>query len=283
MIPVDVILQRFEEFPTLPTIYMKISDLLSNPYSTFKDAADLISRDQASATKILKAANSPIYGIQGRIDTISQAISYIGFEEVKNLVLALSIIRMFNTNGKDSPINPIDLWKHSIAVGVISREIAKATGVKKLENYFLAGILHDIGKLFFYKFTPREYSKVIEFALENNLTIREAEKKILGITHIVCGEMIAEKWKLPNTIRNSIRHHSSGTVNGNFDPLVACVHIADISSYMLDFSNFDLVGMIPRPNPLLWDNLDLREDFFTKKKKQLDLTFDETVSLLLLN
>ena len=143
------ILKSVEDFPTLPTVYTALSDVMANPRSTTQDAANVIMRDQSAASKVLKTANSPLYGFRGRIDTISQAIFHIGFEEVRNLVIAISIMDIFKNTKLSLSYNPVELWKHSIAVGVITKLIGKELGVKNLENYFLAGILHDIGKLLF--------------------------------------------------------------------------------------------------------------------------------------
>lgn len=280
MINTERLISKVDEFPTLPTIYSTLLDVMSNPRSTANDVATVISQDQSSASKILKASNSSIYGFRGRISTISQAIVFIGFDEVKNLVTALSIIHMFKGSKKSLFFNPIDLWKHSLAVGVISRHIGKTIGVTNLENYFLAGILHDIGKLLFFKVIPEEYSQVINQAIEKNMTIRDAEQEYLGITHTVAGEILAEKWKLPTLLKNVIRYHANGVIDGEVDQLTGIVHIANITAAMLGLGTSG-EEIISAPNPKVWDRIKLPDQFFTTNLESIIVSYEESIELLL--
>lgn len=275
------IIARADEFPTLPTIYTTLSDVIANPRSTASDVAGVISEDQSAAAKVLKAANSPIYGFRGKINTISQAIVFIGFEEVRNLIIAMGIIDIFKNANSSFPINPVDLWKHSIAVGTITRIIGKNLGVTNLENYFLAGILHDIGKLLFFKFVPDEYSKVINYAIDNNISSREAENEILGVNHIVAGEILAEKWKLPQSLKDSIRYHTIGKIENNNNTLVAAVHVANIAASLFELgqASDDVVQI---PNLDVWKNLNLPDNFWTKNYNSMLLEYDSAVTIFLL-
>lgn len=276
------IIDRVDEFPTLPTIYATLSDVMANPRSTASDVAQVISQDQSSASKVLKTANSPMYGFIGRITTITQAIIYIGFEEVKNLVIALSIINLFSKMKPLDNFNPIDLWKHSIGVGVITRMLGSSIGIKKLEDYFVAGILHDIGKLLFFKFMPDEYVKVVNYAIETRKTAKEAESEKLGIHHAAAGDLLAEKWKMPKSIRYAISNHYSGTIDGRVDPLVGCIHIADSLACMLELGKAG-DDVVPRINSDVVEALSLPEGIFTKLYPRIIAEYNATVKSLLSN
>ncbi len=276
------ILKSVEDFPTLPTIYTALTDVMANPRSTSNDAANIIIRDQAAASKILKTANSPLYGFRGKIDTVSQAIFYIGFEEVKNLIIALSIIDIFRNTKLSTDFNPVELWKHSIAVGAITKLIGKEIGVKNLENYFLAGIIHDIGKLLFLKDLKHDYDKTIKYAIEKKISIKDAEAETLGITHTIAGELIAEKWKLPAPLRNAIKHHNSGMVDGKVRFLPASVHIADITARMLGLGEGG-DDLIPEPNFTVWKNLKLPDDIFTRLYPKILNDYEISLSLFVLD
>lgn len=188
------IIDGVNNLPTLPTVYTHLSQAMENPNTTKEEIARIISADQAATFKILKVANSPFYGLRGRIDTISQALLYLGFNEVKNIVFALSIINAFSKNKIFKKFKPLDLWAHSIGVGVATRLIGAVVGEKNLENYFLAGIFHDIGKLVFFEYVPNEYAKVIELVESKKIPIKDAELEILGLNHARAGQLIAEKW-----------------------------------------------------------------------------------------
>ncbi len=275
------ILQRVEEFPTLPTVYSALSEVIANPRSTASDAALVISSDQASAAKVLKAANSPVYGYSGRIDTISKAIFFIGFNEVRNLIAALSIIDMFRKGKPSELFNPVEFWKYSIATGVITRLLGKQAGVGNLENFFLAGILHSIGKLFFYEFASREFSVVLTMMEEKQVPMRVAEREVLGITHPAIGELLAEKWKLPPSITNTIRYYISGFVDGKPDLQTASVHIASIIARCMCLgSSGDTI--IPEPNERVWDVLKLHSGVIAGMHDQIIYDYHEAASSLLL-
>ncbi|MCZ6674926.1 MAG: HDOD domain-containing protein, partial [Verrucomicrobia bacterium] len=162
---IEDIIGSVDDFPTLPTIYSKLLDMLANPHTTATSLAKFISNDPSAATKILKTVNSPVYGLQGKIDTMSQAIFHLGFHEVKNLMMALSIIDLFSKLDSVQNFSVVDFWKHSIAVGVISKLLGKKLSVQHIEPYYLAGILHDIGKILFLREFSDEYSRVVKTAI----------------------------------------------------------------------------------------------------------------------
>jgi HD-like signal output (HDOD) protein len=275
------VLRGVEDFPTLPTIYTALSEVMANPNSTPSDAADIISRDQSSASKILKSANSSIYGFRGKIDSITQAIFYIGFDEVRNLILTLGIMDIFKQTDFPNAFNPVELWKHSIAVGVITRILGVQMNVKNIENYFIAGIVHDIGKLLFFRTIENDYIRTINHALDNSVTIRDAEAEILGVTHTVAGELIAEKWKLPSSIKNAIRHHYTGVVDGRIDKLVACVHLANIIARMFEFGETG-DNVVSEPNLEVWKELNLSPDVFTNIYPRIINDYEESLAVFIL-
>lgn len=278
----EEILAVVKEFPTLPTIYNELSEVMANPRSTIDDAARIISTDQASASKVLKAANSSIYALRVNVDTVTQAIFYIGFDEVRNLINALAVIDIFNETSGNSNINPVEIWKHSIAVGVITRLLGKELGIRNLENYFISGILHDIGKLFFYKYLPEEFAKAIEYSNDKDISVLQAERELLGMSHLNAGELLAEKWKLPRNIRNAISYHTSGLVDGKVNNLVSCVHLADITASILNLGN-SLDSIISKPNPKIWDQLGFADNTFSKIYDDIISSYNDSVKLLLRN
>jgi HD-like signal output (HDOD) protein len=280
IIDINQLIKKVDSLPTLPTVYYSLMEIMDNPRSTANDVAKIISSDQSSAAKVLKTANSPIYGYYGRIENITQAISYIGFDEVKNLVIALTILDFFNKNFDTFNISPVEIWKHSIAVGIMTRLIGKNIGAKDLENYFLAGILHDIGKILLINIIPDEYSKVIRYSLEHKITTRESELKILGISHGVAGEILAEKWNLPNSIKYSIRYHSIGLVDNKFRNIVAATHVANISVCMFGLG-YSSEMVLQGPNKETWKILNLPDNFFSSVGKTLVSNYLQSANLLL--
>jgi putative nucleotidyltransferase with HDIG domain len=274
------IIEHIEDFPTLPTIYSSLLDLLSNPRTTVNDLADVILTDPASSAKILKTVNSSIYGLQVRVETISQAIFHVGFNEVKNLVMALSVIKIFSASKSFQQFNLIDLWKHSLAVGVITRLLGKNLNISNLENFYISGILHDIGKMFLLKSFNTEYSVVVNNVIEKKINLIEAEEQIFGINHCKIGQLIAEKWNLPESIINVINYHHKFDVN--FDIQVVCVYLANLIAIMLELG-FDGNFLIPQPDIRLWNYLNFNPDIFTELLPQIIRDYEQAVSILLIS
>lgn len=276
----EKIIGEFDNLPTLPTIYSTLSEAVSDPNITIHKLASIISSDQSSSLKILKVVNSPFYGFSGKIDTISQAILYLGFNEIQNIIFALSVIKFFSKDKQLNKLRPVDLWAHSIGVGVITRIIGDSLGVQNLEHFFLSGILHDIGKIIFIDKTPKEYNHALDLVEFQNCSINEAEYEIFSIDHTILGEEIAKKWGLSVNIQQSIRYHDSGPVNNENKLLISTVHLSNIIARMLEFG-YAGDNLIPQPNKKIWDVIKLPGNFFQLNKDKIENDFKHTIQLIL--
>ena len=276
----EKIMSGVNNLPTLPTVYSSLTEAIENPRTSSDMLANIISNDQVSVFKILKLVNSPFYGFRGRIDTISQAILHLGFNEVKNTVFALSVINFFSKDKTLLRFRPVDFWAHSIAVGIVTRLIGAEIGERNLENYFLAGIIHDIGKLIFLEYAHDEYVQVLELVESKRCFIKDAESEIMGIDHSRAGQLLANKWKLPQSIQNSILHHHNGIVSNETDSLVASVHVGDIVARILDLG-YPGDNLVPEPNHKVWDFLNISKGFFPLVRKRLLHDYSQTIRLML--
>jgi putative nucleotidyltransferase with HDIG domain len=268
--------------PTLPTVFSKLSEAIDDPNTNTEKIAKIISSDQSSAFKILKVANSPFFGFRGRIDTVSQAIFHLGFNEVRNIIFALSIINFFSKDKILAKFRPIDFWAHSIGVGIATRLLGSVCGVTDLEPYFLAGIFHDIGKLLFFEFAQHDYLKVLDLAEERKILIKDAEIEVLGIDHADAGKMLAERWKMPQNIQDTIRFHHAGIIDKETNILVASVHLGDILARALSLG-FPGDNLIPQVNEKIWDTLKLPEGFIKLIKKDLQNDFGQMLRIMLMD
>ena len=272
------ILQGIDDFPTLPTIYTQLSEIMSNPNAGTNDAAKIISYDQAAVSKILRYSNSSFFSFKKTIDSVSDAILYLGFTEVKNLVLAMSVINLFEDNNTNSPFSLIDLWKHSIAVGIITRIIGEESSIKKLENYFIVGILHNIGKLFIIHNFYNEFIETYKFALKRNIPLVEAEDLMLGTNHYKVGDLVSKKWKLPIQLRTAIKYYHQGLVDGEFEHLTASLHLANIVAHIMDLGNPG-ENFIAKPNINIWKPLNLRKNIFTSMMQKIHTDYQSSLEL----
>lgn len=276
---IDKLIDSIREFPTLPTIYSALLDVLSNPFSTVKDVTDIIMRDQSVTSKIIKIANSPVFGISTKVDTISQAIFFLGFNEIKNIVLTVSVMKIFSNTKNFTYFNFIDLWKHSIAVGVITRILGSKLGIKNVENYFISGLLHDLGKLVFYKIFGEEYAKILRYAYDNFEEIRDLEKKTFGITHEIAGEILAEKWRFSPAMRDVIKYHFFFRRNNQDDTLIACVHLANMMAIAMNLGNSGS-NIVYQPNYDIWNIINLPEGTLTAMYDEIIDTYNKSIDIL---
>ena len=193
--------------PSLPTVVTRLINLVGDPATSARDISQLISTDQALTVKILKVANSAFFGFPRKIATVQLAIVVLGFETVKNLGLSVAVLKRFHA-GKAHPLfDRQQFWEHSIGCGVAARMLARKRNRKLEGEAFVAGVLHDIGKLILIEYFPDEFGESLELARDELLTISEAEIKIIGVTHAEIGGWLAEKWNLPESLVQAITHH----------------------------------------------------------------------------
>ncbi len=257
------IMARVNDFPTLPTIYTALTAAMANPMCSASDIADVISQDQSSAVKVLKVSNSAIYGNLRKVTSIQDAIFIIGTKEIKAIVLALAIMKLFSGAKEMEGLKPSDLWEYSFGVGSISRNIAKELGLPNPEDLFVAGIIHGIGKLFFLIGVPELYSKVVVAGKMKKMKLRDVEKAVLGITHSLIAQLLAEKWKLPKDFCTMFEYQYSGLPDGKFHSYSTIVHLAMVSASMLRIGD-SATDLIPTLNKDIWKQMDIDKKFFTK-------------------
>jgi HD-like signal output (HDOD) protein len=277
----ELLINKVDSFPTLPTIYTSLLEATSNPRSTVQDVANILMQDQSSVSKLLKVINSPLYGLSSKITSISQAIMLLGFTEVKNVILALSIVDLFSSTNKDLAVNMVEMWKHSIAVGVISRILGVNLKVGIVENYFVAGLIHDIGKLFFITTFKENYVQVVQKAREDNASLYDYEQKVFGMNHDTVGELLANKWDLPECLTVAIKYHHSGA-DGKLDALASCVHLANIMAKCMNLGE-SFETTINQPNFEIWNTLNFSNGVLTSLYDQITEAFNQSASILILN
>ena len=213
--------------PTLPTVVAQLIALIDDPKSSARPVAQLISTDQALTAKILKVANSAFYGFPREIATVQLAIVVLGFEQVKNLSLSVAVLRRFSSGNEHRLFDRQRFWDHAIACGVAGRMLARKVHPRFEGEAFVAGVLHDIGKLILIEYFFDEFSEALELAETEELTIVEAEEQVLGVTHSDIGGWLAEKWNLPPSLVSAIAYHHRPEEMEEPDELVHFIHLAN--------------------------------------------------------
>jgi|LSQX01.3.fsa_nt_gb HD-like signal output (HDOD) protein len=275
---VDLV-DKINDFPTLPTIYNSLLVVMQNPRSTIQDVANVISGDQVVALRILKVTNSSLFAFSKKIDSIIDAVSLLGQNEVKNIVLSLSVMKIFKQTQSISNFNIVDLWRHSIAVGVIAKHLGEISGLINTDNFFISGIVHDFGKLFFLRVAPEEYFNTIDYAQKNGVSLSNSEKITFGITHNSIGALLAKKWHLPNNIAEVINYHNAKRLNYYNNRQIAFVQLANIIANMLELGNSGY-QIVDEPSFDIWKHLNLAPGVLEDMYSTIIEKFNQSAQIL---
>lgn len=203
----DLIRNPKTTLPTLPVVTNNIIVTARSAETSAKDLANFIINDQAISTRVMKIANSSYYGMSQEVDSISRAIVVIGFKEILSLALGMSVFSALSSKGQGGLLDMTELWKHSIAVGLAMKKVAKKTGRASDESTVLVGLLHDVGKIIFSVYFPDEYGEVLKRATTDETPLHKLERKILGLDHAEMGYRLMEHWNFPAEIAEPLHHH----------------------------------------------------------------------------
>ncbi|MCP5052360.1 MAG: HDOD domain-containing protein [bacterium] len=227
------LLRKIDTFPLLPTIAGSIMQISSNPDASLADMKKVIETDSAMVVEVLKLANSPFFGFRRRVATLEHAISLVGMSEIKNLVLARSMFQVF----RSAPgFDPMTLWRHSFYCGLAAKVVAPPLSLDPNE-LFVAGLIHDIGKLIIYMELDRGSIEELEADRLSIIDTTRKEEAMVGIGHDQLGLRLLRKWMFPGALTAAAGYHhqpeyAAGDQRDKLFPFA--VHLADILSYMAE-------------------------------------------------
>jgi putative nucleotidyltransferase with HDIG domain len=222
-------LTRIDSLPSMPAIYFEITEELQSPDASIRKVGQIISKDVALTSKILQLVNSAYFSLPRHISSPEHAATLLGLNIIKSLVLISQVFKKFDS--LDMPGNFLQaLWNHNLTTGKIAKAIAKeeSSDHKIVDNSFIAGLLHDCGKLILASNFREKYREIVITSNENCSPIWSVEEEALGISHAEVGAYLMELWGLPSSIIEALafHHHPSTYGDNSFTPLTA-VHIAN--------------------------------------------------------
>jgi putative nucleotidyltransferase with HDIG domain len=272
-------LERINDLPGLPSVVFETIHLLDEPGITIERLISSIQLDQAIVSKLLRLVNSSFYGFQGKIGSLSQALVLLGFNAVRNAVLSISILDIFSGINKDRAFDPRLFWLHAIGTGVISRVIGHQLKYPRLENLFVAGLLHDIGKLVIIKLFPEDFPQVLKEVKRRDISIIEGESAVLGINHTEIGHKMAENWRLPEEIQEAVAlHHCPWNASEN-RAMSATVSLSDCLCRALDIG-YGGDSLVPEIDPKAVTILGVEPLFIAGCLEEIDLEMERAKSFL---
>lgn len=227
---VDKALGSIGDLATLPEVTIKIIEIVEDANSTARDLHDVIKNDPALSVKVLKVVNSAFYGLPGQVASVDRAIILLGLSAVKNIAIAASIARLFKGNRISEEFSASDLWRHSVAVAVGGRAIAKCSPHPVMtDEIFVAGLIHDIGTLVERQANPDDFADVIERCSDGVSDFLVVERELIGADHQAFGVGLTTKWKFPRHLRAAVGfHHNPESLSVELRNLATLIQAADV-------------------------------------------------------
>jgi putative nucleotidyltransferase with HDIG domain len=219
------------EPPQLSAVAHELNLALSVPDPSSSRIAEIIGRSPGLTARLLRLVNTPIYGFQRKVETISRAVSIVGLREVGMLASSLLMVDQFGVIPK-SVIEMRTFLEHSLGCALICKELAETTGLAQAEQAFVAGLLHDIGRLYFFTSFPERSRFCIDSALRHGRQLMAEEAHFFGVDHAVMGERLLEGWGMPGSLSRTVgSHHDPAQAAGH--PLAGIVHMSDILAHAM--------------------------------------------------
>ena len=252
---VEKLINETKTIASLPSIYQELVQVVYHPRSSAADVGKVICSDPGLTSRLLRIVNSALYGFSRRIDTVGRAIAIIGTNELCDLALATSVIQGF----KDVPCSDEDVenfWHHSLWCAVVARLLATHRRDPNTERFFVAGLLHDIGKLIMLVHMPETISAICNQVTAKEKLFFEVERELLGFDHGEIGGALLNTWNLPENQSNAVRDHHAPVWEAKYGLETSVVHVADIittASCVTIHKNLP----IPALNIGIWDHLEI--------------------------
>lgn len=247
--------------PSLPEIYAELQERTKDPDCAIQDIAVIIEKDLAMSTKVLQLVNSAFYGLYKNIDSPGRAVNLLGLDTVKSLVLGVGVfteLAPLSENG----FSITKLWDHSIMTANFAKAIARLETDEQhvIENSFIGGIVHDIGKLLLYSSLTKKYLQSVAMANDDSVLLSAAEKEVFSADHSDIGGYLIGLWGLPGPVVEAVTfHHKLDQYpEASFCPALA-VHAADVAYYMLNPDT--CVGKPPEINQEFLNQAELSGNF----------------------
>ena len=227
------------ESPTLaslPMIYTRLTEAIDNPRASTMQIADIIASDSALTARLLRLVNSAFYAFSSRIDTVQQAVLLIGTQPIRDLALATSVLSVFPGIPREL-VSMQSFWEHSITTGVTARLLASYRNERRAERFFVAGILHEIGRLLLFALRPDAARAALTRSRTEGEPLVVAEHAAFGFDHGEAGGAILEAWKLPEDLQAIVRCHHAPAEAGHYQRDAALLHVADVIATAMQIGN----------------------------------------------
>lgn len=232
-VTLEQLIGKGQDLPSLPEIYLRVSEQLEDESTTVQQIGDTVQNDPAITTRILKMVNSAYYGMPNEVASVSQAVSLLGRERLKHILIGSVLRGVFSE--QDNPAFSMQVfWQHSIKTAIIARQLAtQISSIQEPESMFTAGLLHDIGKLLLINKIPDRMLVAEEYMIQKRVDVLSAELSQVGVTHTAVGEALMDHWGLPQMLIECARNHHEVVHDGPNREATHLIYLANcLSTYV---------------------------------------------------
>ncbi|WP_294268111.1 HDOD domain-containing protein [Propionivibrio sp.] len=275
----DAVLKGVRNLPSLPAVVIELLQSMDNDDADTRQLATKLAHDQALAAKVLRVANSSFYGLQGKVDSIGDAIVVLGLHGLRTLAIAAAVTDVFASKDKQGGYDLLTFWRHSVAVGLCAREVARQRRMNE-GNAFAAGLMHDIGRLALASCFPGHLTAVAQERIATGDCWLFAERRVLGLDHAEIGRLLTEHWRFPSLLSLAIGTHHAPDIQ--HEPLATLINVADALGHRLDRSEEDGV-LVPEPplNEAAWAAVGLTEESAQSLVAVVEAQFESACAALI--
>lgn len=278
--PVNVenLIYRTMRLGTLPDIYYKTISAINNPETSLDDIAGIVSKDTTLSAKVLQLVNSSFYSLRQKVDTLTWALALIGTNQLMTIVSGVSAVSLFK-NIPSRLINMASFWEHSIACGTAARLLSGYfPQAMEAERFFVAGLLHDIGRLILVQNLPEQYFQIFRHVRREELFLFTTEEEVFGADHSHIGAALARHWNLPERLAAMIGHHHFPAKQASFVE-AAIINLADIIVNALEIGNSGEF-FVPVIEPEVCQRLNLDKDILQSIASETDLQLADIFEII---
>lgn len=264
---------------SLPTICMRLDEAVNDPLSSNRDVARVIGEDPGLTARLLQLANSSFYGFPSSIDTITRAVTVIGPHQLRDLALATTVVDMFD--GIDASLISMEaFWRHSVSCAVAARILATCRREHNVEQYFIAGLLHDVGRLVMVSQMPSVYRELVDESRHKGELMYRLERRVLGFDHADVGAALLARWRLPPSLIGTVaHHHQPAAADDVVKTAAAVVHVSDVITHALEIGGSQ-GHLVPPLDDRSWQQLRIPEHNLPWILKQLEGQYEDAMVMI---
>jgi len=219
---------ELEHLPAAPGVAQQVLALVNDPKFSFSRLMEVIRLDPGLTANVLRICNSPYYGLRQKISSLQQALTYLGTNQVLDIVLSSEWVDLYRRSLNGYQMERGDLWRHSMATALLSQRMGEKLGFAEIHVLFTAALLHDVGKLILSQYVQENFQQIDRLVASEGKSFVEAEEMVLGVDHAVMGSLAARKWNFPDVIVRTIAFHHHAEKAASHRKIVCLVALANL-------------------------------------------------------